>query len=125
MTMTDQPRSRDLAIIEAVAGGLSTRQTAEHVGCSTATVTRTRRRYRDRINALSDERWEALAAHAGRAVPKALSTLLELMDSPVDAVRLGASKAVIDAAIRLREAHDLTQRITVLEAEPEVTRWAV
>ena len=112
------PRGRDLAIIEAVASGLTNKQTAAQVGCSTSTVHRVRRAHRDKITALADERWAAHAHAAGRAVPRALATLLQLMDSPHDAVRLGAAKAMLDTAVRLRESQDLAERVAELE------RWA-
>lgn len=102
-------------IVRLTAIGWTQRQIANDLGVSESTVKRQRAAHRDRITQLRDQAAEDAAAVIGSLVPKALRRLAELIDSPNDPVALGASKFVVDAALRWREQTEVERRLQALE----------
>lgn len=113
--MEATPRGRDLAVVSAAIGGRSSREIAQDLGISQATVNRARAKWHAHIREGQDRRWEELAARSGGLVPEALETLAALLSSPQDAIRVSAAKALLDNALRLRTAVDLQQRLEQVE----------
>lgn len=60
---------------------------------------------------------QTLAESSGAAV----ATLVKLLDSEADSIRLGAARAILDAGLKLRQAVELEERIRRLEAEEGLT----
>jgi cobalamin biosynthesis protein CbiD len=74
--------------------------------------------FRRRVQAVRAEMLQRAAGTATAATAAALKALLELLSgSPRDAVRLGAARSLLDAAVKLREITDLEERLATLEEQ--------
>ena len=109
----------DDALILALASGSSWRQAAKLVGIGQATVGR---RMKDTaFRALVTERRAALLDEAaGRLVGlmrQASATLKSLLGSQSDAVRLGAARCVLDAAVSIQSVIAFERRLSELEGK--------
>ena len=109
---------RDALLIAQLAAGNSHEKVAAAVGCCTATISR---RLRDpKFRAALDEARRQLFENAfGRvtaAGQAAASTLISLLsrDTP-PAVRLGASRTLLESSCKFRETHELEERLRALE----------
>lgn len=100
-------QNQDHTIVDALARGEGQTATATLVGCSVSTV---RRRLEDpevrgRVERFRVEMLDAVAGKMESNVEQAVTTLTALMAEPMPpAVRLGASQAVCDFAMRFRES---------------------
>lgn len=107
-------------LIEALARGATQTEAAALVGCCTRTVSR---RLDDpvfarRVSEYRDAILESGAAKLGDLIARATGTLSELLTAEhPPQVRLGASRAVLDAALKLRETALLEKRIAILEGK--------
>jgi hypothetical protein len=112
-------RLNDDALILALACGANVEAAAKKAGMSRRTVTR---RMQDPIfrRKVDEKRGELLyrtAAMLNAGCGEAVKTLLGLQQgSAPPTVRLGAAKAILEQAIRLKEVVDLEQRIAAIEA---------
>ena len=110
--------NQDAVIIEALARGECQTTTAKRAGCSVTTI---RRRldnpaFQERVERFRAEMLDAAAGKMGAKVEQAVMTLAELMGKSMPpAVRLGASRAVCDFALRIRESLSWERRLTALE----------
>jgi len=110
--------NRDAVIVEALARGECQTTAAQRAGCSVTTI---RRRlddstFRERVERFRVEMLDAAAGKLGAKVEQAVTTLSELMaETMPPAVRLGASRAVCDFAMRIRESLSWERRLTALE----------
>ena len=123
-------KNADAALIAALATGATVRDAAAAAGVAERTVYR---RLEDPTfrHQVDDARAELIAtavARLGAAATKAVGKLEDLLTAESEAVRLGAAKAILDAALRWREHQDLTERVAALEAhltqEGGSKRWA-
>jgi len=110
----------DEVLIEALGRGATQIEAAALAGVCTRTVSR---RLDDptfarRVAAYRDSILETGAARLGDLIARATSTLAELLsDDHPPQIRLGASRAVLDAALKLRETALLEKRIANLEGK--------
>lgn len=105
-------------LIEAVAHGVSCREAARLAGCCPKTVERHRLKP-DFRKAVDDFRGAMLGDASGKlckAAGASVETLEKLLNDESSAVRLGASRAILENAIRVREIVALEGRILDLEA---------
>jgi len=108
----------DDKLLRALACGATVESAAREAGVSPRTVYR---RLEDpefcrRLQALRADIVVRTAAALTAASTEAVRTLVELMKptSPAN-IRLGASRAVIESSMRLREIAELEERLTALE----------
>ena len=108
----------DTKLIAELAAGASWERAAATCGCSRRTIAR---RLKDpRFRAAFDEaRRQLFEAAFGRAVAAgaaASATLISLLSRETPpAVRLGASRALLETICKFRETHELEERIRLLE----------
>ena len=117
MTATGS-KTRDERIIIELASGASWDRAAAACGCSESTIARRLRDPKFRA-ALDDARrrlFEAAFSRVVAAGQAAASTLISLLsrDTP-PAVRLGASRTLLEASCKFRETHELEERLRALE----------
>ena len=129
MTSTDQPRGRDQVLVAAYIAGATHTDAAQRAGCSERTARRAYERHRDRIVAERDALAALAAARLLAAVPQAAQRLAGLVDSPVPGIALAASRYIMDAALRWRDASEIERRLAELEADRDQpaeqwTPWA-
>ncbi len=111
--------NRDRIIIEALARGEGQTSAATLAGCSVSTI---RRRlddaeFRERVEQFRAEMLDTAAGKLGSTVVKAVSTLESLLSSETPpAVRMASAKALVEFALRTREALSWEKRIADLEA---------
>ena len=110
--------TRDELLTDALAAGATQTRAARESGYSLATV---KRRAADPAFAagVRERRAELLTATSARlnaAGAEAVTTLRHLLTDESSAVRLGAAKALLAAALDYRAAVDLESRVAVLEA---------
>lgn len=116
MSDHDRPRGRDARVVALIVAGRTARETADEVGCSLSTVTRTRARWRDLITEQRDEIAEQAAAAMLAAVPRAAARMVALVESPVPGIALAASRYIVDSALRWRDQTEVERRLAALEA---------
>ena len=130
--MAGSDRSRaDAALVAALAGGSTVEDAAATASVGVATVYR-RLKEADFRKWVDDARAELIAvavARLGAASTKAVATLDGLLAADSEAVRLGAARAILDAALKWREHEDLAERVRGLEEQlaPDqggTRRWA-
>lgn len=106
-------------LIEALAKGMPIVQAAKLAGVSAKTVHRRlksgdfQQRIRDTRSRMFDNAVGGLAGN----MRKAVKVLRQLLDDPSSSIKLSASKSILEVAQRLREAVDLEQRLSVIEAK--------
>lgn len=122
-TKVDQRIHRHDEVIRLTALGWTREAVADAVDLSARQVDRVRAANRDQIRAIRDDQAEATAAAINSLVPKAIRRLHALIDSPLDNVALGASRYVVDAALRWRDAAEIEQRIRALEEGTDEHPW--
>lgn len=108
----------DAVIVAALATGATRAKAAKAAGVSESTVYERLRDpgIRARVDAARTDLIQQAAGQGLALVTTALDALGELLASTNDAVRLGAVKAALDYALRLRESADLEARMVALEA---------
>ena len=111
--------NRDRIIVEALARGEGQTAAATLAGCSVSTI---RRRlddaeFRARVEKFRAEMLDAAAGKLGSTVVKAVSTLESLLSIETPpAVRMASAKALVEFALRTREALSWEKRLADLEA---------
>ena len=117
MSDGDDLRRGDPVLISALAAGATHADAAAQAGVSVATVTR-----RLREPAFRAEVLKARAELVHRAVGvlsdacvAASTTLVELLSSRHDGIRLASARCILEQAVRLRDAADLEARVIQLE----------
>jgi hypothetical protein len=111
-------RKTDTVLILALACGASPESAAQKSGLSVRTVYRrlAEPQFRQQVDQLQNaiaRRAAGLLTAASIPAIKTCTTLLESARS--ESVRLGAAKAVVELAMKLREATSLTDRVAELE----------
>jgi hypothetical protein len=108
----------DEKILVALACGATVPKAAADAGVSTRTVERRLAdpKFRARLHQLRGETLQRAGGMLTAATLKSVSTLVALQEANHPAaVRLGAARAVLDLALRLREQTELENRLTTLE----------
>jgi molybdenum-dependent DNA-binding transcriptional regulator ModE len=110
-------KQTDLAL--ALAAGRTVKKAAAAVGLSERSVYR---RLADPVfrRQVADLRRQFVARAVGRmcrGTTKAATRLLKLVDNADAKVALGAAKAVLELAVRLRDSEELEARVAELEAK--------
>lgn len=106
------------ALVLALASGLSWRAAARQAGCSHSTVARRMADpgFRLRVSARRAEMLDSASGRLSALMTDASKTLKALLSSPSDAIRLGAAKEILSAAVALRASVDHEARLTALES---------
>jgi hypothetical protein len=116
--MTDTPpKGRALIVARMSAQGWTVRKISAEAQVSETTVTRTRRRHRDWITAARDTVADETAAALLDMNSEALDALREMLHSPLDTIRFGAARFVIESSLRWRDQVDIERRLQALEAD--------
>ena len=101
----------------ALAGGATFKDAAEQAGINE----RTARRWMDAPafrKQVDDTRAEMLAQAVAKltsASTAAVETLQALLSSEMDFARLAAARTILEVGMKLREQHDLAERVAALE----------
>jgi hypothetical protein len=116
-----RPGNRDgrkAILAVALASGRTLKQAAAAAGVSERTASKwhTDPQFKGRVLALRGEVVSRALGRVTASLTAAANTLRKLLESGNDAIRLGAAKSIIDAALRLREANDLQQQLDDLRA---------
>ena len=113
--MSDKSRKKtEDALLIALACGASVEQAARQSGLSSRTVYRRLAdpAFRQRVLALRGDMVSRIGGTLTAAATEAVRTLLELLKSPASAaVRLGASRAVLEIGMKVREMTDVEERL--------------
>jgi hypothetical protein len=114
------PRGRrdvDDIIIASLVCGAKQDAAAAKAGVSTTTVQRRLQnpKFRRRLVEARVEMVQRLAGNLTAASTEAVRTLLELIKSGSPAVKLGASRTILEIGTRMRESADLEQRVLEIE----------
>lgn len=107
----------DDRLVTLLASGRSVADAAQEVGLSEATAFR-RLRDADFVRQLSIARaalWDAALGALSNASVRAVTTLVALLNSESDTVKLAAAKCVLDLGTKLRESCDFDTRLAILE----------
>jgi hypothetical protein len=111
-------RNADQVVLAALACGATVEAAARQAGVSAATVHRRLKdpKFSSRLQTLGGDMVQRMARTMTAAGSEAVRTLLELMKpaSP-HAARLGAARSVLEIGVKLREAAELEERLTILE----------
>lgn len=116
----NNPKNADEALLLAFACGATVENAARKAGVSERTAYRrlSEPAFRQRLRALRTELVERSMGMLTAATLEAVKTLVSLQDAAQPAaVRLGAARAIIDYGLKLRDEHDLTGRIALLEEQ--------
>ena len=108
----------DAALVAALGSGATVEDAASRVGVGATTVYR---RLKDEAfqHQVREARGAMLARTVGNladATTAAVQTLRQLLGAEGDQVKLGAARAILDQAVRLREHTDLEERLAALES---------
>jgi transposase-like protein len=111
------PRQEAAAL--ALAGGRQVKAAAEAVGIGERTLHRWRESaaFRAREQQLRSELFGVAVGRLCELTGKAADRLGALVESKTETVALGAAKAILEAAPRLREAAELADRLAALERQ--------
>ena len=122
----------DPALVAALAGGATVQEAAAAAGVSERTVYR--RLEADTFRRqLAEARSELIARAVGvlaRLSSSAATTLGQLLKAESEAVRLGACRAILELAVKMRDAEELEARLAALEQQAampppsEARRWS-
>jgi hypothetical protein len=117
-------RRGEEALLNALAAGRSVLQAAQAAGLSERTVYRrlASPAFQRRLAALRDELITAALGELVCCASQAVSKLRALLEARDERVQLQAARALLDQALRLREAVALEQRLAALERQAERER---
>src|SRR5262245_24349534 len=116
--MSEPDRGRGgAALLAALAGGLPMKAAAQAAGLSERQARRRANapEVRDQLRRLQAEAVGQALARLTAVMDKAVSRLEALLDAKNEGIVLGAVKVTLEQAIRLREVHELEQRLAALE----------
>src|SRR5262249_23194210 len=124
LSMADNGRrKREDALAVALAAGQTLRDAATAAGISDRTATRrwADPAFRRRVAELRAAAVERATGKMADSVAEAADALRALLAAESESVRLGACRAVLELAVKLREAVELEERVAALErrVDPE------
>ncbi len=107
----------DDLIITAIAGGATYAEAGKQANVTERTVANRMADpgFRQRVAEVRSRLLEQTAAGLTASGLRAVGALDRLLDAESESVQLGAAKALIELGAKVREGHDLEQRITALE----------
>lgn len=119
MTTGGGKKRDDSLLLIALASGQTIQTAAQTAGVSERTASR---RMRDPAfrRRLADIRGQMLSRAAGKlaeVAAGAVDCLQQLLLANSEAIRLGASRAVLELAVRLRESEEFAMRLAALEQQ--------
>jgi hypothetical protein len=118
-------KKADLALIVALACGLSPESAAQKAGLSVRTVYRRLAdpAFRAQVNDVRVDMVRRAAGMFTAAGMQAIKTITTLQESATsEAVRLGAARAIIELGCKLRETVEWAERLAAVEAFLESLR---
>ena len=108
----------DAKLIGELAGGASWERAATACGCSERTIARRLKdpKFRAALDEARRRLFDAAFSRVAAAGQAAAGTLISLLsrDTP-PAVRLGASRTLLETSCKFRETHELEERLRALE----------
>ena len=113
-------RKADHKLLMAFACGATVESAARQAGVSESTAHRRLEdaAFRQQLQAMRADLVQRTAGALTAASTESVRTLLELQKaSAPPAVRLGAARSILEIGIKLREAADLEERLSVLEQQ--------
>ncbi len=110
---------REDKLILALAAGCSVKEAARRAGITARTAFRKLgdHEFRRRVTETRAQIFERTAARLAALTLSAVSTLRKLLDAEAEPVRLGAARAILDSATRLRAEIETEQRLLRLEQQ--------
>ena len=117
-------RTADAALIAALATGATREEAAVAAGVSERTVYRRcdDHEFTSQVEDAQQDLISRSTARLGAATGQAIETLVDLLDAAQPpSVRLGAARAVLDSAMRWRDAEETELRLAALEATHRAT----
>jgi len=113
----DGRRKGDAALVLALAGGQTVRDSARAAGVGERTATRrlAAADFRRRVIETRAALVERATGQMADAMSAAAEALRKLLEARSEAVRLGAARAVLELGMKLRESADLEERLAELE----------
>ena len=114
-------RGRERELAARLAAGQTYAEAGKALGMSERTISRcmTRSEFRALVDAIRDERVEAVVGSLGDASAEAIATLRRLLAEQSPMVRLGAVRTILEFLLRGREHVDLARRVADLERSDE------
>jgi hypothetical protein len=114
----DRREGADLPLALALAMGKTIADAAVEAGISERTARRrlSSVKFRRKIHAIRSRMMERTLGQVVDGMSKAATTLLALLDSPSDQVRLAACRTFFESALRLRDQVELAGRLDELES---------
>ena len=123
--MAHQGRKQaDEVLLLALACGATVENAARQAGISNRTAHRrlADEAFRQRLHEVRADMVQRTAGALTAAANEAVRTLVDLLKAPQPAaVRLGAARSVLELGMKVREAAELEQRLTALEARLDQT----
>ena len=113
----DGRRKGDAALVLALAGGQTVRDSARAAGVGERTATRrlAAADFRRRVIETRAALVERATGQMADAMSAAAEALRKLLEARSEAVRLGAARAVLELGMKLRESAELEERLAELE----------
>lgn len=110
-------RKNDDGLVLALARGLSVRDAAVAAGLSERTVSRrtAEAAFQRRVVSARDRLFAESFGRMAGTVNQAIDTLRELLAAESETVRLGAARAVLEYAVKLRETVEVVDRLAAIE----------
>jgi hypothetical protein len=102
----------------ALAAGMTDAQVAERTGCGSRTIRTWRSKNPAFLPRVAQLRAELTSRALGRladGMADAAATLRNLLKAKSEQVRLGASRAILELSVRLRESVEMEERLRALE----------
>ena len=109
--------NRDDLLVAALARGASVEEAAGISQLSARTVYRRLQEvsFRSRVSEMRNRIFDQTVGRLSAATVQATTTLVELLDTGSDSVRLSAARTILEQSTKLRESCELVARVGELE----------
>lgn len=114
----------DELLVSALAVGKTRDEAALAANVSPTTVSRrlANPEFKQRIQRIRGELIAAALGKVSDSMSAAADTLRSLLTAESESIRLGAARAILDAAVKLREAANIEERLASLEEDASKAR---